>query len=283
MAIKLVTDSASDILPREAERMGITIVPMTLLWDGVQYRDSFDMDHKAFFARLEESDTLPTTSQVTPDAFAEVFQNLTANGDTVLLITISSVLSGTYQSAMIAAEGYEGKVYVVDSLSATVGQRLLVLSALQMMKEDLPIETIYKALMESRSQVRILARLDTLEYLKRGGRISAAVAFAGGMLSIKPVITLEDGAIKLVGKARGSKNGNNLLRKLVGECGGVDFNRPYSLVYSGQSGNLLQQYIDDSADLWAQDTNTLPVSTIGAVIGTHVGPGAVGLAFFEKK
>lgn len=280
MAIRIITDSASDILPAEAERMGITVLPMTILWDDVQYRDAVDMDHNEFFERLEGSSTLPTTSLVSPDVFLEKYEELTKNGDEVLVITISSVLSGTCQSATIAAEEYEGRVVVVDSLSATVGERILVQKGLEYIKEKRSLKEIADRLNEDRLHIRVLARLDTLEYLKRGGRISAATALAAGILSIKPVITIQDGAISLIGKARGSKNANNLLHRFVDEAGGIDFDNPFCLVYSGCSGVPLQQYIDDSRDLWVKYTNELPISTIGATVGTHIGPGAVGIAFF---
>lgn len=281
MGIKIVTDSASDITPDEAAKMGISIVPLTLNWDGNEYRDSVDIGHKEFFSKLEKSDTVPTTSQVSPEEFERVFEKLTFHGDKVIVITISSALSGTYQSANIAAAEFEGNVFVVDSLSATVGQRLLVQTAIKYTERKMSPEEIVLRLNKDRTDIRVLAKIDTLEYLKKGGRISSAVAFAGGMLSIKPVITIDkEGAISLIGKARGSKNGNNLLRKFVEESGGIDFSKPYALVYSGVSDEQLNTYIDDSKDMWEGKTETLPVSTIGPVIGTHIGPGAIGIAFY---
>lgn len=283
MAIRFVTDSASDILPSEARALGLRVVPLTVSFDGVEYADTVDLTPTEFYNKLVESDALPTTSQVTPAAFAAAFEEATANGDEVIAVVLSSKLSGTYQSACIAAEDFPGKVHVVDSLSATIGQRMLILEGLELARQGLSAESIVEKLNESRSQLRILALLDTLEYLKKGGRISAATAFAGGVLSIKPVITVNEGAVELIGKARGSKNGNNLLRKLIADCGGVDFDRPYGLVYSGFSDVMLKKYIEDSSDLWQNDSRELPIHSIGCVIGTHVGPGAIGVAFFEKK
>ena len=124
--------------------------------------------------------------------------------------------------------------------------------------------------------------MGTLEYLKKGGRISSAVAMAGSLLQIKPVVSVEDGEIKLVGKARGSKNGNNLLAQLVMGSSGIDFEKPYSLAYSGTDRSLLDKYVDDSRYLWEGHTENLPVISLGATIGTHVGPGAIAVAFFEK-
>lgn len=250
MAIKLVTDSGADLLPAEAEAMGVRVVPLIVTFNGIEYRDSIDINHEQFFERLVESDVLPSTSQIPPAIFKEVFDEETANGDTVIVLTISSKLSGTYQNACIAGYDCSGVVYVVDTLSATVGQRLLLQSAIQHIEQGMSAREIVQCLEEERNHVHVLAMMDTLEYLKKGGRISAAAAIAGGILSIKPVITLKDGAIEVVGKARGSRNGNNLLRKLITDVGGVNFNRPYCLVYSGLSDVLLKKYIEDSADLW---------------------------------
>ena len=143
-----------------------------------------------------------------------------------------------------------------------------------------PIEVV-KTLEEEKHHIRLMALVDTLEYLKRGGRVSKAVAFAGGVLNIKPVIALEEGEVVMLGKARGSKQANNLLRELVKSCGGIDFSRPLCLAYSGLSDAMLQKYILDSAELWEGCTDSLPVATVGCAIGTHAGPGAVAVAFFE--
>lgn len=282
MAIKFVVDSAADIIPSECEKLGIYHIPLTVNFDGIEYRDAVDITHREFYEKLIESDVLPVTSQATPAAFGEAFEKIIANGDTAVVFALSSVLSGTYQSACIAAEDYPGKVYVIDTRSATIGQRLLVQRAFMLLEQGLSAEEIVEQINREKSEVRILAALDTLEYLKKGGRISAATAFAGGILSIKPVITVDDGAVVVAGKARGSKNSNNLLRKLIGECGGVDFERPYCLAYSGISDAMLKKYIEDSADIWRGNADELPIATVGAVIGTHVGPGAIALAFFER-
>ena len=137
-------------------------------------------------------------------------------------------------------------------------------------------------LTQEREKVCVIALLDTLEYLKRGGRISSAVAFAGGVLAIKPVISIQDGAVQLVGRARGSKNGNNLLSEFIKKRGGVDFSLPHTLGYTGLSDALLQKYVHDSAHLWTEHAESLPVCLIGSVIGSHGGPGAVAVAFFRR-
>lgn len=283
MAIKLMVDSAADISKVEAKQLGIEMIPMVITFDNEDYYDGVDILPTEFYEKLIESDTLPKTSQVTPFRFEEAFKKLTANGDEVIVITLSSKLSGTYAAAASAAEKFDGKVCVVDSLNAAIGERLLVEYALRLIGEGkLNLQEIAAELDERKTKIRLMALLGTLEYLKKGGRISAAVAFAGEILSLKPVIALVDGEVKLVGKALGSRKGNNLLNTLVEKSNGIDFAMPYGVVYSGLDKSLLDKYVKDSAKLWEASTNRVPEYVIGATIGTHVGPGAVGVAFFEK-
>lgn len=282
MAIKFIVDSGSDILPAEAEELGIIHIPLTVRFGSDEYRDAVDLTHKEFYERLIESDTLPATSQITPAVFEEYFRKATEYGDTVICFTVSSKLSGTYQSACLASGMVNGKVYVVDSESVCVGERILVQRGLELMEDGLSAEEIVERLNTEKKHVRVLALLDTLEYLKKGGRISSAVAFAGGVLGIKPVATFVDGEITLMGKARGSKQGNNLLRELVNKVGGINFDKPFALAYSGLSDKLLMKYIEDSAEILEGQSEDLPISTVGCVIGTHAGPGAIAVAFFEN-
>jgi DegV family protein with EDD domain len=282
MAVQFIIDSASDILPEEARTLGLVHLPLTVRFGDREYADSVDLSHRGFYEMLIESDTLPTTSQISPAVFQAAYERVIAKGDTAVVITLSSKLSGTYQSAVIAAQGHEGKVFVVDSENVTIGERLLILRGVALRDQGLSAADIAQTLNEEKHHIRLMALLDTLEYLKKGGRVSSAVAFAGGLLSIKPVVAVEEGQVVMAGKARGSKQGNNLLRELVTKCGGIDFTRPYALAYSGLSDDLLQKYIADSADLWEGQTQDLPISSVGCTIGTHVGPGAVAVAFFEK-
>ncbi len=282
MAIQFIIDSASDILPDEAKEKGLIHIPLKVMFGEEEFADGVELSHQEFYERLIESDALPTTSQVPPADFMEAYEKVVAAGDTAVVITISSKLSGTYQSAVIAAEDYKGKVFIVDSENACIGERILILRGLELKEQGMSAGQIAAALDEEKKKIRLMALLDTLEYLKKGGRISAATAFAGNLLSIKPVIGVEDGVVSQLGKARGSKQGNNLLRELVAKCGGINFNKPYCLAYSGLSDKLLQKYISDSGELWQGQTEKLPIYTVGCVIGTHVGPGAVAVAFFEN-
>lgn len=310
MTVRIVTDSASDITQQQAAEWGIDVLPLTTVFADGAYRDGVDISHEQFFEKLIESDELPTTSQTTPGQYAEAFNRALANGDQVVCITLSSALSGCHASAVTArdqlleplpgsdaanGEGREGgeggeggnpaaNVFIVDSLNACLGQAILVEYAVRLRDAGETAANIAAELEQARGKIRLVALLDTLEYLRKGGRISAAAAFAGQLLSIKPVIAIdENGAIVVLGKARGSKNGNNLLNKLVQGSRGINFSMPYTLAYSGLSDVYLRKYIRDSVHLYPGIAEEdLPVISIGSTIGTHVGPGAIALAYFEN-
>lgn len=278
MSVQIITDSASDITQAEAAARGIRVLPLRTIFDGQEFLDGVTMDNRQFFQRLVESDTLPTTSQMTPYEYEQAFRAAVDAGDEALCVTLSSKLSGCCQSARIAAE--EVPAVVVDSENVCIGQRILVELAVRLRDQGLTAAQIAETLEREKKNIRLIALLDTLEYLKKGGRISPAVALAGSLLSIKPVIAIEHGEVAILGKARGSKNGSNMLTELVRKCGGINFEKPYCLAYSGLSDALLQKYIADSAPLYAGHTERLPISAIGSTIGTHAGPGAIAAAFF---
>lgn len=279
MKIRIITDSASDLLA--PHRPEITVLPMTITFGEEQFRDGVDLTHRQFYEKLIEGEDLPTTSQIAPAQFEEAFRAAVEAGESVVAVVLSSKLSGTCQSACIAAEEFPGKVFVVDSANATIGERILVERGLELMDQGLDAAAIAARLDEEKADIRLVALLDTLEYLKRGGRVSASVALVGGLLAIKPVVAVQDGEVVVLGKARGSKNGNNLLVQEIQKTG-VDFSRPYKLGYAGLDDSLLQKYIADSAALWEGHTDALPTGTVGGTIGTHVGPGAIAVAFFRK-
>ena len=280
MKVRIVIDSTADIRPELKVRF--SIVPLTIHFAEREYVDGVDIDHHQFYEMLVESDVMPTTSQATPAAFDRVFAEAVAQGESVVAITIASELSGTYQSAVIAAADYPDRVFVVDSRTAAIGGGILAELALQLADSGLSAREIAQRITEEREKVCVVAMLDTLEYLKRGGRISKTVAFAGGLLAIKPVAAIKDGEIVILGKARGSKQGNNLLVQQIEAAGGVDFHKPLLLGYTGISDALLEKYVADSHHLWAESEQPLTRCVIGSVIGTHAGPGAVAVAFFRK-
>lgn len=280
MKVRIVVDSTADLTPEVKNRL--TTVPLSILFGDEEYVDGVTINHTQFYEKLIESDVMPTTSQPTPASFAKVYEEAKQAGEAVVVLTVSSKLSGTYQSAVIAAQDYPENVYIVDSRSVAIGTGILAELALRLADEGMDASSIARHLESERDNVRVIAMLDTLEYLKRGGRISKTVAFAGGLLSIKPVICIDDGEISILGKARGSRQGNNFLIKEIENSGGVDFSKPLLLGYTGLTDVLLQKYIKDSAALWEGNTDKLPITIVGSVVGTHAGPGAVAVAYFKK-
>lgn len=281
MNVKIIIDSTADTTAAVREKCAV--VPLTVHFGDREYIDGVTIDHKTFYEMLVESDALPTTSQPTPDAFAQEFQKVVDAGQKAIVLTIASQLSGTFQSATIAAMDFPGSIFVVDSCTAAIGTGILAELAVSLAEQGMEAEEIAATLTKERENIRLIAMLDTLEYLKKGGRISKTVAFAGELLSIKPVINVSDGQIHVLGKARGSRQANNLLVKEIQAAGGVDFSKPVLLGYTGLSDALLQKYIRDSAALWEGHLEGLHSTPIGSVIGTHAGPGAVAAAFFSKE
>ena len=277
MSVKIIVDSTADMIPSVASRVGI--VPLTVHFGEKEYVSGVDMDNQKFYELLGQSDVLPTTSQPTPFSFGKAFEEAVKEGHEVVCITCSGRLSGTNQSANIAADEFDGKVTVVDSNTITLSMGLLAQYAVELADKGLPAAEIVAALEQKKDKVRLLALVDTLEYLKKGGRVSPTVAFAGGLLNIKPMITVADGEIQVLGKARGNRQGNNLMNQEARKLG-IDRTMPMMVGYTGTDDGLLKKYLADSAEL--VDANT-PAAMIGSVVGTHAGPGAVALAFFVEE
>ena len=281
MAVKFIIDSASDVLPGECKKLDVIHVPLTVRFGDKEFADAVDLSHKKFYKMLTSGkEAHPTTSQVTPAAWSEVMEQVVENGDTAVVITISTKLSGTYQSACIAAEEFEGKIFVVDSMTATIGERLLLQYGIRLAAEGLDAAAIAAKLDAVKDKVRIYARLDTLEYLRKGGRISSTTAVVGTMLNIKPIIAVRDGLVENVAKARGPKAADKQLRELVAKSGGIDFSKPLCAAWSGLEDDNLKTFLADSSDMLCG--TEVPVATVGCVIGAHVGPGAVAIAYFEN-
>lgn len=281
MAVRIITDSGID-LPGELDPR-LTVIPLGITFGTTTYADGVDLTNDRFYELLIESDELPKTSQATPYAYQQVFEQVRAAGEEAVVITLSSKLSGTYQSAVTAAADFP-EVHVVDGKNVTIGQSLLVLYALRLVDEGFGAAEIAEKVESVVDRVCLLALLDTLEYLKRGGRIPKSVGAIGELLAIKPVVGVVDGEVAMLGKARGSKNGRNQLHQQV-EKHGIDFGMPVLLGYTGLSQKLLKKYLDDNRAIWEGKVaeEDLPITSVGATIGTHVGPGAIALAFFAKN
>ncbi len=282
MAVRILIDSASDIDKKEADEMGIDFIPMQIQIGDEEFLDGVNLSHKEFYEKLIECDDLPKTSMINEFRYEECFAELTKNGDEVVAIVLSSKLSGSYNCAKDASKKFKDKVFVVDSLNACLGERILCQYALRLVQLGKSAKEIAEILDEKKNKICLLGLLGTLKYLKKGGRISSTVAFAGEVFSIKPVIQVESGKIKMVGKAVGSKKGNNLLVQCINNNGGIDFSMPYAVAYTGLSDDVLKKYLEDSKSLWEGKTDNVPIYMVGSTIGTHIGPGAIAVAFFAN-
>lgn len=280
MSIRIIVDSASDMSEKESKYL--KVLPLTVTFGETQYLDGVTLTTTEFYEKLIESDELPKTSQVTPYDFEEAIREAIDAGETPIVITVSSKLSGTYNSARIAASEFEEEVYVIDSENVCIGERVLAERALELIEEGKTAKEIVEVLETEKKGICLIALLDTLEYLRKGGRISNVSGVVGGMLSIKPVIGIKDGVIETLGKARGSKNANNLLSQQIMQAGKIDFERPYAVAYSGLDQSLAKKYVDDHESVWKTYTEELPLRIVGSTIGTHAGPGAIAVAYFKK-
>ena len=274
MSVKIVVDSTADLTAELKDQM--TVVPLSVHFGEEEFVDGVTITHEDFYRRLTTGKVLPRTSQPSPDAFAREYARLTADGDEVVVLTIAATLSGTYQSATIAAEEFPG-VHVVDSGTVAIGAGILARRALELAEQGLDGGEVARQLEEEKKKVCIYAVLDTLEYLHKGGRLSRTATIAGGLLNIKPVLRICNGAIEVVGKARGARQGTVMMNKEIAGLG-VDGGRPQLLGYTGAEDTLLCRYREESGAMWASD---VPGTIIGSVIGTHAGPGAVAAAFFR--
>ena len=276
MSVRIVVDSTCDLVPALRER--VSVAPLTVHFGDDEYVDGVDLTAQDFYEKLASSKVMPSTSQATPFAFGELFEEAVSSGHEVVCITCSSRLSGTFQSAEIAADDYPGKVFVVDTMNIALSSAIMAEYALRLVDEGKTAGEISDELYAVRDKARLFAVVDTLEYLQRGGRVSKTVAIAGGLLAIKPIIGIVDGKVEMVGKARGNKAANRLMNQEVEKLG-VDLSRPVLLGYTGCDDTLLRKYMTECAGFWPEDAKT---SVVSGVVGAHAGPGAVAVAFFAK-
>ena len=279
--IKILTDSTSDIDLNQAKELGIDIIPLKVIINGQEYKDRIDLQPDEFYHLLTTSTTLPTTSQPSPQDFLTHYEEAKKHGDSVIVMTLSSVISGTYQSANIAAGIAEyDDIYVIDSLATTQMLRLLVLKAVALRDQNMDVKDIVKTLEEYKHRIRIYAFVDTLEYLYKGGRLSKTAATAGTLLKFKPIIGLKDGKLEMFAKARGTQKATAKIIDLIHEDGDIDFDE---LICVGFTGN------DDGLDKFEQilrdefGFGEVLYGCVGPVIGTHAGPGARLISYVRKE
>lgn len=278
--IRIIVDSGSDLLPEVACEHDIQVLPLLANVNGVEYRDGIDLERDGFYALLEETGAFPKTSQVSPHAFAEAFKEARDSGDEVIAITLSSALSGTYQSAKLAQAmvGEEG-VYVVDSLTATCAIAMIAEYACALRDEGLSAKQIVAEIERFKGRVKLVAVLDTLEYLQRGGRLPKAAARLGEAAKLKPVVVIsEEGEVGLSTAVFGRKRALDTLLKKVAKYS-VDAFFPAIPIYS--FGTKTCAKMED--EMIGAGMNLSGRRQIGFVIGSHIGPGAYGVVFVERE
>ncbi len=282
MAVRIVTDSASDISQELAKKWDITVIPLNVRFGDEEYLDGVTLSGHDFYKKLLETDVIPKTSQITPYEYAKHFEEADKAGDELIYFCLSSGVSGSYQSALMAAEDYSENIYVVDTQQFCISEYIIVQRAVEMRSQGMNAKEIVEKISVEMKKAHVIAVFDTLEYLKLGGRLPSAAAFVGNLLMIKPVITIENGEVKVIGKARGSKNSHNMLMEFVKSHGGIDMDKPACLGYTGFSDEMLKKYVEDSKVLYEGHEDKLQYAVVGATIGTYAGPGAIALAYFEK-
>ena len=278
--IKIICDSLSDVNKEYLEQYDIDVVPLTLILDGKEYRDSIDISPEEFYKILREENAYPKTSQATYAQFKEVFEKYIKEGKKVLYISGSSAATGTCQSAIMAKNDTEGEIYIYDTYSLSFGAGLFVVKAAEMIKEGKSIEEVFKALDEIKEKSVLMFSVDTLEYLKKGGRISSTKATVGSLLNIKPILEVKDGLVSQVGQVRGKKNVLNKMVEYVKERLGDDIEQEE--IYIGYSDDLKEREKLTEIAKEVFKPKKIGYFLVGTCIGAHSGPGVGVILVFKK-
>ncbi len=279
--VRIITDSAADYEKDELINKDIICLPMTVLFGDKEYRQNVNITKKEFFERLADSEVFPKTSQPTPFEVEDVFRKIKDMGDECVVITISSGLSGTYQSALLLKETAElENAYIVDSLNATAGERILVDVAVKMRDEGRSAKEIYEKLEILKHKVALLGCVDTLEYLYKGGRLSKTAYTVGTMANVKPIITVtKEGKVEVCHKTLSMRRGIRYMAESM-EKNPPDTDYPIYVVYSydRKNGDILMKKVSEMGYEIGEEN----FFEIGSVIGAHVGRGACGVIYIEK-
>lgn len=280
MAIKIIADSTSDIPLEQQEELGIEIVPLSVRFGSEEYIDGVTLTKPQFYKKLKECTDLPTTAQINPDQFEKIFKKYLDQGDEIIGIFLSGKLSGTCQSAVIAKDMIgSDKIHIIDSRNVTFGLALLVYEAVRMRDSGCTVKEICDGVESLMKRLRFYIVVDTLKYLKMGGRLSGSSAFFGTMLHIKPIISLEDGAVVVVEKKKGHKAAIEwLMQKMEQEKPDLK----YKIVIGGSAVPQFCAMMQEALNERVKGADSEMVE-MGAVVGTHGGPGCVGLAYIAEK
>lgn len=284
MGIRIITDSGSDIRQELAKKWGITVLPLSIRFGEEEFLDDITLKADDLYRRMIETGEIPKTSQVPPFSFEIAFDQAVQEGDTVICITVSSGMSGCYQSACIAAKKFGDKVSVIDSLGVCASEYVLVRYAIGLAKMGKSHEEIVRRLERDKKRLHVISLVDTLDYVYKGGRLSLAARVAGTILNIKPIITAdEDGKVKVLTKVRGQKNAFRMFTQLVEKTGGIDFSLPVCMAYSGLSDGNMRDYMKQESSLFAGQEKHIHVMQFGPTVGTYSGPGAFAVGFFHRR
>ena len=275
---RILTDSSCDLSPEHAQALGVTLVPMSIMFGEVSYRQNVDISSSDFYRLLAESKVQPVTTQLTPFTLEQTYSEATSDGSEVVAIHLASALSGSYQSAVIASREVPG-VYTVDSQSGSFGIALLVSIAADLRDKGKSAAEIAGRLSELSERVTIIAYIPTLKYLVRGGRLSATAGVVGSLLNIFPLVGVRDGAIRSEGKAKGKKAACQEVARLI-SVEGID--REYGVVFGHAAAPDDVGALKDAVAPLIEGCESFECE-IGSVIGTHTGPGAVGIAFIRAR
>lgn len=277
--IRILVDSSSDYTGKEITDKNLYYVPIIITLDDQSYQDGIDLEPDAFYELLAGSMDFPKTSQPSPKAFVDIFKEAKQQGDEVICILLSSALSGTCQSAHLAKEmaDYEG-IYIIDSLTATIMIKVLADYALKLIQKGLTASDIVAEIEAIKGKVKVVAALDTLEYLSRGGRLNRTAAAIGELAGLKPIIQVsEDGTVAVIGKCIGrNKAMLFLLKTLAGKSLNPDFPLYSIYTYGTENCEKLEEKL--TAEGYRYDDRC----QVGSTIGTHIGPGAFGIIYVEK-
>lgn len=278
--IKIICDSLSDVSKEYLEKYDIDVVPLTLILDGKEYRDSIDMQPEEFYKILREENVYPKTSQATYAQFKEIFDKYTKEGKTILYISGSAAATGTCQSAIMAKNDTEGQIYIYDTNNLTFGAGFFVVKAAEMINEGKNIDEVFKVLDEIKEKYILMFSVDTLEYLKKGGRISSTKATVGSLLNIKPILEVKDGLVSQVGQVRGKKNVLNKMIEYVKEKLGDDIEQEE--IYIGYSDDEKEKEKLTEIAKEVFKPKKIGYFLVGTCIGAHSGPGVGGILVFKK-
>lgn len=279
MGIRIVIDSTSDVTKDFIEKRNIVMVPLTINFEDASYLDKVELSTDEFFDKLATSETLPTTSQVPPGRFIEVFNKILEEGDEVLGIFIGSGLSGTFESAQIAKKTIDDeRIHLIDSRTVCLGAFSLILEAVKLVEQNKSIEEIVDSIEGLRDKVEIIVAIDTLKYLLKGGRLSKSQVIAGSLLNIKPILTVKDSKIEVVDKVRGKNKTIKWIDDWI-EKNNFNFTDKTVFLYhvrDEERVNALKEIIENK-----YRAKNIIVSEVGPVIGTHTGPGVIAIGFLN--